>query len=483
MIKKKVNYINFVCLFLLLLMLVSFVQIPVAFAENVYYTNALDDLKKADNFEEDKYILNEKDYSLQFIQIAESEDKELFVYVYQPSGQKYNLSATSISFSTGINDNFYPQLYKLKKLNSNGVFFKYLVEDFKVKNDALRYYDLVRVSRSFNANYDEELDNSQTVSEVPFEIGKLWTVCTLNNKVYYNYEETQTIDITDKYVGFVRYDDGYTGLIPNFKPQFCKPGYDSHFVAFNTDKPIEKLLEATVIYDSQFYHYSKSKFFGGDEKFYDIEREKVVELDEKDRVALEVPDSWFNSYNYEFERIQTMDEFLSGEDRNYVFNKGVFNKNTDVKITDEGKQELEGKQWVLRFVETLFEDYEVSGSGTLGTLDRIHTINKTLVGNVSILRLKFETDGIIYNLGVIDNKQTGDGVPDNETNVSYKINSLGRKLILIGIVVVLLILFIAFFPLVVNLFVFLVKVICKIICCIFKGLWWLIKLPFEIFKK
>ena len=33
---------------------------------------------------------------------------------------------------------------------------------------------------------------------------------------------------------------------------------------------------------------------------------------------------------------------------------------------------------------------------------------------MSILRLKFETQGVIYDLGVVDNKQTGDGKPDNK---------------------------------------------------------------------
>ena len=481
--KKKIKvHIRLICLFLFLLMLVPIIPNLNTSADNIVYSNGLDDLKKAENFDEEKYVLNEKDYSMQFLQIAESVNKELFVYVYQPTGQKYNLLATSISFSTGINDNFYPQIYKLKKLNSNGVFYKYLVEDFKVKDDVLRYYDMVSIFRKYNSNYDEKPAEGQTVSEVSFEIGKLWTVCTLNDKVYYNYEETQTIEITDKYVGFVRYDDGYTGLIPGSKLSFHKPGYDSHFVAFNTDKPIEKLLEATVIYDSQLYHLDESKTVGRNEKFYSVEKENVVELNEKDRVAIKVPNGWFNSYNYDFERIQTIDEFLSGEDRNYVFNMGVFNKNTDIRITDSAKEELETKQWVLRFVETRYEDFEKRLSGSLAW-DKVHTVNKTLIGNVSILRLKFETDGIIYNLGVIDNKQTGSDIPSNETKVSYSISNLGRMLILIGISIVLLVLFIAFFPHIINLIIWCIKMLFKFVCWIFKGLWWLIKLPFEIFRK
>ena len=35
------------------------------------------------------------------------------------------------------------------------------------------------------------------------------------------------------------------------------------------------------------------------------------------------------------------------------------------------------------------------------------------VNNVTILRLKFETNGTVYNLGVVDNKQSGDTDQDN----------------------------------------------------------------------
>ena len=36
------------------------------------------------------------------------------------------------------------------------------------------------------------------------------------------------------------------------------------------------------------------------------------------------------------------------------------------------------------------------------------------MSDVTILRLKFETDGVVYNLGVVDNKQTSSVIPDGE---------------------------------------------------------------------
>ncbi len=49
------------------------------------YTNVLDDLQQDGNFNEHDYLINEKDYSISVIQIAESTDGELFVYTYQPA--------------------------------------------------------------------------------------------------------------------------------------------------------------------------------------------------------------------------------------------------------------------------------------------------------------------------------------------------------------------------------------------------------------
>ncbi|UKI52459.1 MAG: hypothetical protein L6V79_02950 [Clostridium sp.] len=56
-------------------------------AESITYSEVLDDLKKDTSFKPENYPTKADDYSLQIIQLAESTDKELFVYVYQPSGK------------------------------------------------------------------------------------------------------------------------------------------------------------------------------------------------------------------------------------------------------------------------------------------------------------------------------------------------------------------------------------------------------------
>lgn len=105
-------FIIFFCLFSFLSFIPTYTN-----ADNNEYSKVLDDLKKDEGFNIEDYPLVEDNHSLQVIQIAESNDKELFIYVYQPSA-KY--IATSIDFSTTYDedDNFYDfNNYKLKLLN------------------------------------------------------------------------------------------------------------------------------------------------------------------------------------------------------------------------------------------------------------------------------------------------------------------------------------------------------------------------------
>ena len=80
------------------------VQTPLMVSAETTYTDVLDDLRRDDSFQTSNYPERTGDYSLQIIQIAESVDRELFVYVYQPSGSRKDLRASSINISTTIND-------------------------------------------------------------------------------------------------------------------------------------------------------------------------------------------------------------------------------------------------------------------------------------------------------------------------------------------------------------------------------------------
>ena len=387
-------------------------QVPViAKAEStVTYTNVLEDLQRDSSFSKDNYPEKATDYSLQIIQLAESSNKELFVYVYQPSGQLKGLVASSINISTTINDAVSYHNYKLELLNADGVFFKYKVSDFVVKDDAVRYYAITSVYRKWDKTIDPATGNDNTVTEVNYNVSKQYAFGTINGKPYVNCVDIDTIVVTDKFVGFVRYENGFT---------LYNSACDSHFVSFNTDKPIEKLLEADVYYTTQSYNWNWTAFVGEKETF-GTKQDNYSYLKYTDKVE-HTGEGWFAG-TYKWDRIQTVDDFISGENRENIFHGAVLDVKVSTKLTDSALNELKGKKWVLRFTETAYSftpDYTGTGS---------QYSSSTVVGDVTILRLKFETDGITYNLGTIDNKQTGGKDPSNSTDIDVSLNDTGKKL-------------------------------------------------------
>ena len=356
------------------------------------YSNVIDDLKSDADFDISLYPANKNDYSLQVIQVAESEDKELFVYTYQPCCD-INYKATSMNMSTAINDSLYYKNYNLRPLSSNGVFFKYIVEDFEVRNEALRYYDISSIYRLYDESVDDKLPehNENNVDEVAFEVAKLYTATTINDIVSYSCLDTETIEIEKKYLGYLRYSNGF---------KLYQDKCDSWYVAFSTDMPIDRLMEADVDYKIQDYTWftDPNQGYQKFESYGDLVKESVT-LNYTD-VAGNTADGWF-AHKYTWNRIESVKDFVSKED-----------------LTSEAKKDLNEMDWVLRFVETDFT-YRSDSHGEYSTMSNI--------SEVSILRLKFETDGKVYNLGVVDNKQSpGEGQqPDNENTNEWELPSFG----------------------------------------------------------
>ena len=417
-------------------------QVPViAKAESTTtYTNVLEDLQRDSSFSKENYPEKATDYSLQIIQLAESSDKELFVYVYQPSGQLKGLVASSINISTTINDAVSYHNYKLELLNADGVFFKYKVSEFVVKDDAVRYYAITSIYRKWDKTIDPATGNDNTVTEVNYNVSKQYAFGTINGKPYVNCVDIDTIVVKDKFVGYVRYKDGFKLYVG---------ACDSHFVAFNTDKPIDKLLEADVYYTTQSYDWSSAPFVGVKETF-GTKTDEYAHLKYTDKV--EHSGGGLFAGTYKWDRIQTVDDFVKGENRENIYHGAVLDVKTSSKLTDEALNELKGKKWVLRFAET---NYSLSGYSTTGSTFESYT----LVGDVTILRLKFETDGITYNLGTIDNKQSGGKDPSNKTDIDVSLNDTGKKLAALIMLILAIILLAPVLP------------------YIFKAIVWIVTLP------
>ena len=429
--KQKINH-NLLIMLISILTLVIFL-LPsisnIAKAENNKYTTVIQDLFVDSSFKIEDYPTINGDYSLQVIQVAESNEKELFVYVYQPSSYTTDLRATSINISQGINENVKYVNYTLEYLSSFETIYKYKVNDLVVKNDALRYYDITSIFRKWSSVLDKETGNDNEVDEVAYDVSKLFTASTVKGEVSYSCLESETIEITNKYVDHIRYLNGFWLYYDS-----C----DSHYVAFSTDKQIDKLMEADITYIADTGSESPATGRWTSDKIETIS--KTIYADETVLSDMTGP----FGHTYTWNRIESVSEFIEKED-----------------LKDETKKNLENMQWVLRFAETDYMEYN-------GMWNPHKDMTK--ISEVTILRLKFETNGLVYNLGVIDNKQSGDEVPGNNENSWF--DNLIKWLIRIALTVLAAILVIFLFPYIVDLIVY-----------IFKGIWWLITLPFKAFKK
>lgn len=440
---------------------------PKAFADETKkeYSNVLDDLKKDSTFDTAHYPANDNDYSLQIIQIAESEDKELFVYVYQPSGQTKQLKAVSINISRTSEIDIHPLNYKLSYLNSDGTLYKYIVENFTVNSDETRYYAIPSIFRKFDSTIDEQATGDNTINEVSYNVGKQWCFSTINGEPYCAVVGIKTIVVTDKTVGYVRYKDGYHPILG-----YLSGAIDSHYIAFNTDINMDKIIDADIQYSTQAYSYYKPSMGSANIVYGDPKDDNVVALHDIDNVTYN-GGGWF-APTYSWKRIQSVSEFMAETDQSKIYTGVVLGTSTGSVLTDTAKEELEGKKWVFRFAETKYESTTYSTTGeTLRT--------QTLVGGVTILRLKFVSAGITYNLGVVDNKQTGGSAPSNEQETDIELFPQIKKhlgegwwKIIVGLLLLILLLVI-FMPLLPTLISLIIKIAIlpfRLLAAIFKAI-------------
>ncbi len=472
--QKRKNII--ICLILSFILALMFLPISTTFSKNDYafadssYTTVLEDLSKDEAFNINDYPKLEKDYSLQVVQIAESKDRELFVYVYQPSG---TLQASSINISTKTGDELDYINYTLVLLDTKDTLSKYKVRDFIVSTENIRKYDISSIYRPFNTKIDTQPDNGNTITEIAYSVScKFYAKTLTNGFVEYASVFTDVVYITDKFCGFVRYTGGFELL-------GWSDSCDSHFIAFNTDRKIDRLLEADVYYtQQQWFHglmgYPTYQYIDN----VAPEEDKKAYLSYTQKGEFQGTGWWASTYTWN--RISSVNEFISNEKREDIYECGIINVKKETKLQDAALEELKGKNWVLRFVETAYKED--------GTTDS-HFVTQQIVGNVATLRLKFETDNIVYNLGVVDNKVTGDVNPINETKVTIEPNIPDwlKTILYVLLVVILVGISIPFLPYIIHGLAIVLKYLFLCIWYVLKytaiGIYWLFAWPFYLKKR
>ncbi|MCM1440627.1 MAG: hypothetical protein NC131_15730 [Roseburia sp.] len=208
----------------------------------------------------------------------------------------------------------------------------------------------------------------------------------MSGSVTYEMTLTETVRVVDKHVGFIRYPEGFKLYLSE-----C----DAHYVAFSTDYKVDKLMDADIEFESRLMTRTIPTMGAETVRYGDTVKHTVV-LSNVDK-ASNSGDGLFGK-KYTWNRIDSVSGF-----------KSYLNKQ-NIPMTEATTAALDGTEWVFNFYETPYSEITVSGN---------NVITRTFVSNVTLMRLKFDMNGEIYNLGVVDNKQSGDDKPDNEPPIPW----------------------------------------------------------------
>lgn len=423
------------------------------------YTSSLEDLTRDPKFNPEDYPDKPNDYTLEVIQIGEGVNGELFIYVYQPSHNTKDLKAKYINMSLQnyLDKNPVYKLYSLTWLNSNGVFDKYVVNNFTVSNDLKRYYNIAAIYRPFDSSIGdskaEALDDTNTY--MGYEVGYCYGTQYYNDTLIYDAVKVQVVDVEIVDVGTIRFKEGFHLYVD----MECH----AHFMAFKVKNyDVKEIYDATVTYT--IYH---NDYVDGVKQ---LENPETITKDISCKQYGQNDPIGLFGYQYTWDRIQTIEQFNTMLS-NYKNEKVQFDENA-----------LGSAEFVFLFEETNYRSY----------LDN-YKLNQseTLVKDEAILRLHFATEKGAYNLGVVSDIVSDDGAPDFVVgigdNVQNKLEDLMEanrtdfEKIMAALLMVLLIVVFAIF--IVPILTPIAKLILHGFGLFFGALWEIFSFPFRYLFK
>lgn len=375
-------------------------------------STVLQDLQKDSNFKITDYPSVADDYSLDVIQIAESVDGDLFVYVYNPSDATVEVEASKINMSLQHYEDTSPKyrLYDLTLVSSYETLDKYVVNGFTVSNNDYRYYNIAGIYTPYNeAIHDKAEQYDDVINYVGYPVSKCFSAMTnKSGAVKYDCVSLDYVDVDIQAVGLVRYPNGFklNGLNKT----------DSHFVAFNVDNfDVKHIYSATISYITQGYHYTYAVGAGSSEK-YDEAVQHTDDIYDYEKGEL-IDGGWF-AKEYSWSRILTSDDFQTQLD----------SYDHTLLVYDESA--INEAQFVIQFLETEYTTWNTTGIG--------NGYDSTRVSEVSILRLRFATPQGVYNLGAVSDVVSDDGKPDYEYQPGlYPDDDFGDMEIILGIIILI----------------------------------------------
>ncbi len=421
------------------------------------YSNVIDDLKKDASFAVSDHPVNDSDYRLNVIQIAEGSNKELFVYVHNPSYRTSGLIASDIvMWDDASITNFTPRMYSLKLISTFEQYDKYLVEGYTVSSEVDRYYNFSEILVPYDASKADTVFAGKDIingdiNKVAYEVGQQWHANWFNGVLTYERADLDTVELRVTYPGEIMLRDGITWCVGQTGV------YYAHFVVFDCDEYIIK-----HIYDGYMTYKTETvriENFGGRETEYrGTPVDHDVTLTDKDTAT-------FNGKGL-FAQDIIWSRIMSATD----FKNTLTEQN--VTLSADLTNALSPGSWVFAFYESPY---------TVNATDTKIITTSTHVFEVGILRLHFaDLTGKEYNLGVVSNITTSDGVADGVGGgVDLDFSSLEEllKIILLLLGVFVLVACFSFISPILGAFV---NILVKGFTFIIRGIANIIALPFRL---
>lgn len=456
-ILKICNLISAICLAVLLCLFAVFGAISSITVYAAESPEVLQDLRKDKDFDESNYPYVKDDYGLYVIQVAESSNKELFVYAYQPCHDTYDLVGTKISISYGYSLNgsdLTPKLYNLRLISTSDTLDKYYVDGFTVPNDGDRYYNIVEIFRMVHSDLDES-DEAFPKTDIAYSVGQQWYVCDLNDSKHYEMNTFNTLAVETVFDGSLYFSSGVTWGSLVGVDYDC----DCWFYCFNVeDYVVKHIFDADLNYSIR----DAARAGVGGEIHYSNERENKV-LTLKDTDVMTYKGSGLFSSSCEWNRILSSSEFIKiAEEQKVTF-------------VENQKEKIKSSQWVYTYLETEVLYYNVP-------LTTTRAREYSDVYDVGLLRLHFQdVSGNYYNLGVVNDLTDPDNISDGvaKSDLLFAFEEFWKKFVKIILMIVgliLLVLLLNFVAPIMGILKFVLKAIIFVVTAPFK----LLK---SIFKK
>lgn len=430
----------------------------------------LTELRQDSNFNLEDYPIKKDEvidgkhvYDLEIMDLKETRQDHVALYIYNPTGL-VTAKAISVCFDDSQFDDIKYKYYDLtlqEELPGKNI-QKYLINGVTVNHNFLkRSYILGAIQRT--AYPDEEIKNESVITTIGLKAGICFKVKEdADGNVTYERLTKDVLELTNQF--------RFRFIVPN--SEISSRYYtQNECIVFNTNYNIDEIYDISVEFDTiGFVFYAKitnsdGNMAGSPGCYYQID-EYIKQYGYIDTTTYIGPKFKKDTKQHILKTISADDEFGNkpgwfGKKRKWKAIQSTDNLTKDAELNKyiyEKYEEVRTTSWFLAYY-----DSQITIDGTK---PNHWEISGTLAMDTAIVRMKFLSEGTVYNLAVVDDKATG----TDSSVIPPDKNAWLKALILFLVSVVV----------VISLIAAIVKGGIKVV---FKGIVWLIGLPFRLLNK